>query len=175
MTTTVRLPDGSIVPELAVCLRGARELDKLEQQGITVDRARANTWELGRAAILADGPTPLTDAQRLLLAKIEQRNQVERARLGQVVCSCSACAMGRGEGGEVPPGTVEHDGPDGARGGVSIESEGSSTDVRDGIDQGPTGSHADQRRRNHRRAGRGNRVRSVSYVDAEEDDGYEPF
>jgi hypothetical protein len=132
---------------------------------MTVDRARANTWELGRAAILADGPTPLTDSQRLLLAKIEQRNEVERARLGQVVCTCSACAMG--EGREVPPPTVEHDGSESAPEGAYMAPEISGTDQSGGVDHGQAGSR--------RRVRSGNRVRSVSYVHADEDDGYEPF
>jgi hypothetical protein len=58
MTGDVRLPDGRIIPELSVILRGARELAKLESEGMTVDRTRASAWTLGMAAIVADPPPP---------------------------------------------------------------------------------------------------------------------
>jgi hypothetical protein len=166
MTGDVRLPDGRIIPELSVILRGARELAKLESEGMTVDRTRASAWTLGMAAIVADPPPPeLTEEQRLLLAKLQQRNAAVLAQgVGKVVCTCMACTQGR----TLATSTVEHDGPASARPapeGAYIAPEILDTDQSGGIDHGQGGMHGvvQQEKRRARRSR--NRVRSVSYVD----------
>jgi hypothetical protein len=73
--------DGAVLPGPFVYLRGLRELDRLEAEGMTVDRSKASAWQLGRAAILADPPMEgehFEQVKARVLARLREMNAEHR-------------------------------------------------------------------------------------------------
>jgi hypothetical protein len=146
--------NGHLVPELSDWLRGYREAQRLQAEGIAVDTDQVNLTRLGKA--LADAMPPMTPEQRAeLIAQakaIESRARIEQALIIKAMDAGTfrewkpdwmlALERDARTPPELHPETAE-DNPNGENGGV---------------DHVQGGSRVRQRRGKPR-------VRSVSYVD----------
>jgi hypothetical protein len=69
--------DGNLVPEIADWIGGIHEVNRLQAQGITVDRTKVDLGALGKS--IADAEPPMTQAELdAYVEQIKEQNQVRR-------------------------------------------------------------------------------------------------